>query len=77
MENASYLRLKNVQLGYTLPVEITKKARIEKCRIYVSGDNLLTMSNFFYAYDPETPISSGGYYPQIKTFVVGVNLTFQ
>lgn len=77
LENASYLRLKNVQLGYTLPAEITKKAKIEKCRFYVSGDNLLTLSNFFYAYDPETPISRGGYYPQIKTFVVGVNLTFQ
>jgi TonB-linked SusC/RagA family outer membrane protein len=77
LENAAYLRLKNVQLGYTLPAEITKKAKIEKCRFYVSGDNLLTLSNFFYAYDPETPISRGGYYPQIKTFVVGVNLTFQ
>jgi TonB-linked SusC/RagA family outer membrane protein len=77
LEDASYLRLKNVQVGYTLPAEITKKAKIEKCRFYVSGDNLLTLSNFFYAYDPETPISSGGYYPQIKTFVVGVNLTFQ
>lgn len=77
LEDASYLRLKNIQIGYTLPVEITKKANIEKCRFYVSGDNLLTVSNFFYAYDPETPISRGGYYPQIKTFVVGVNLTFQ
>lgn len=77
LENAAYLRLKNVQLGYTLPAEITKKGKIEKCRFYVSGDNLLTLSNFFYAYDPETPISRGGYYPQIKTFVVGVNLTFQ
>jgi TonB-linked SusC/RagA family outer membrane protein len=77
LENASYLRLKNIQIGYTLPVEVTKKANIEKCRFYVSGDNLLTVSNFFYAYDPETPISRGGYYPQIKTFVVGVNLTFQ
>jgi TonB-linked SusC/RagA family outer membrane protein len=77
MEDASYLRLKNVQIGYTLPVELTRKARIEKCRFYASGDNLLTLSNFFYAYDPETPISRGGYYPQIKTFVVGVNLTFQ
>ncbi|MDD4428107.1 MAG: TonB-dependent receptor [Paludibacter sp.] len=77
LENASYLRLKNIQLGYTLPVEITKKAKIEKCRFYISGDNLLTLSDFFYAYDPETPISKGGYYPQIKTFVIGVNLTFQ
>ncbi|MDO9633673.1 MAG: TonB-dependent receptor [Paludibacter sp.] len=77
LEDASYLRLKNIQIGYTLPKEISTKVSIERCRFYVSGDNLLTLSNFFYAYDPETPISSGGYYPQIKTFVVGVNLTFK
>ena len=77
LEDASYLRLKNIQLGYTLPAKITRKAKIEKCRIYASGDNLLTLTDFFYAYDPETPISSGGYYPQVKTFVIGLNLTFQ
>lgn len=77
LENAAYLRLKNVQLGYTFPKIWVQKARIEKLRIYVSGDNLLTFSKFFYAYDPETPISKGGYYPQVKTFVVGFNLTFQ
>lgn len=77
LEDASYLRLKNIQIGYTLPKKLSNKAGIERCRFYISGDNLLTVSNFFYAYDPETPISSGGYYPQIKTFVVGVNLTFK
>ncbi len=77
LEDASYLRLKNIQVGYTLPKKITQKVKIEKCRIYASGDNLLTFTDFFYAYDPETPISSGGYYPQVKTFVVGLNLTFQ
>ena len=77
LEDASYLRLKNIQIGYTLPKNLSTKASIERCRFYISGDNLLTWSNFFYAYDPETPISSGGYYPQIKTFVVGVNLTFK
>ena len=77
LENAAYLRLKNVQLGYTFPAQMTRKVRIDKCRIYASGDNLLTFSNFFYAYDPESPISKGGYYPQVKTFVVGLNITFQ
>jgi hypothetical protein len=77
LENASYLRLKNIQLGYTLPPSLTRKVKIERCRIYASGDNLLTFTNFFYAYDPETPISSGGYYPQIKTGVIGLNITFQ
>ena len=77
LEDASYLRLKNVQLGYTLPSRITKKAKVEKCRIYVSADNLLTVSDFFYAYDPETPVSSGGYYPQVKTCVLGLSITFR
>ena len=77
LEDASYLRLKNVQIGYTFPKKWMKKARIENLRVYFSGDNLLTVSDFFYAYDPETPVSSGGYYPQVKTFVVGLNITFE
>ncbi|MFA7043307.1 MAG: TonB-dependent receptor, partial [Bacteroidales bacterium] len=77
LEDASYLRLKNIQFGYSLPQRIMKKLSIEKCRIYVSGDNMLTLTNFFYAYDPESPISKGGYYPQVKTFIFGCNLTFK
>ncbi len=77
LEDASYLRLKNIQLGYTLPSALTKKAKVEKCRIYISADNLLTVSDFFYAYDPETPVSSGGYYPQVKTCVLGLSVTFR
>ena len=77
MEDASYLRLKNVQLGYTFPEKWMKKAHIDKMRVYISGDNLLTFSKFFYAYDPETPVSKGGYYPQIKTVVMGLNITFK
>ena len=77
MEDASYLRLKNVQLGYTFPEKWMKKARIDKFRIYLSADNLFTASKFFYAYDPETPVSKGGYYPQVKTFVIGLNLNFK
>ncbi len=77
LEDASYLRLKNIQLGYTLPKKWTSKAHITNCRFYVSIDNLFTRSDFFYAYDPETPVSSGGYYPQVKTFVFGLNLSFK
>lgn len=77
MEDASYMRLKNIQLGYTFPEKWMKKARIDKLRIYLSADNLFTVSKFFYAYDPETPVSKGGYYPQVKTFVIGLNLNFK
>ena len=77
LEDASYLRLKNIQIGYTLPKKWVSKAHINNCRFYVSIDNLFTKSDFFYAYDPETPISSGGYYPQVKTFVFGLNISFK
>lgn len=77
LENASYMRLKNVQIGYTFPEKWMKKARIDNLRVYLSGDNLLTVSDFFYAYDPETPVSKGGYYPQVKTVVLGLNITFK
>lgn len=77
LEDASYLRLKNVQLGYTLPKSLTEKLRIDRFRLYVSADNLLTKTDFFYGYDPETPISNGGFYPQVKTFVFGLNINFK
>lgn len=77
MEDASYIRLKNVQVGYNFDTNWLKKAKINNFRVYVSADNLLTISDFFYAYDPETPISSGGYYPQVKTFVLGFNITLK
>ena len=77
MEDASYMRLKNIQLGYTFPEKWMSKARIDRLRLYLSADNLLTVSKFFYAYDPETPVSKGGYYPQVKTFVIGLNISFK
>lgn len=75
MEDASYLRMKNMQIGYTIPPTLTKKLRIDKCRFYASADNLFTISDYFSSADPERPIQGGGNYPQIKTFVFGVNLT--
>jgi TonB-linked SusC/RagA family outer membrane protein len=77
LEDASYLRLKNIQLGYTLPKRLTERYRIGQLRLYVSADNLFTKTDFFYAYDPETPVSTGGYYPQVKTFVIGLNLNMK
>lgn len=77
LEDASYIRLKNVQLGYTLPVSLTRKFRVNKLRAYMSADNLLTITNYFDGYDPESPVSSGSFYPQIKTFVLGLNINLQ
>ncbi|MEJ7828668.1 MAG: TonB-dependent receptor [Segetibacter sp.] len=77
LENAAYTRLKNIQLGYTLPTRLIEKYRLTRLRIFASADNLFTRTNFFYAYDPETPVSTGGYYPQVKTFIVGINLNLK
>ncbi|MEJ7769541.1 MAG: SusC/RagA family TonB-linked outer membrane protein, partial [Chitinophagaceae bacterium] len=77
LEDAAYLRLKNIQVGYTLPLHLTERARISRLRVFASADNLLTNTNFYYAYDPETPVSSGGFYPQVKTFIVGINLNLK
>lgn len=79
--DGSYLRLKNIQLGYTLPEKLTRKYFIQSLRLYVSAENLLTFTKY-HGYDPE--ISSGGtslgidrgVYPQSRTFTVGFNLAF-
>jgi len=74
LQNASYLRLKNVQLSYSLPRTLLTKYRVDLVKLFVSADNLMTKTNYFYAYDPETPSTNGGYYPQVKTIVFGVNV---
>ncbi len=76
IENASYMRLKNVQVGFTMPKNWIKKAGLERVRFYFSADNLCTVSNYFGAFDPEVHASSGDAYPQVKTFIFGVQTTF-
>ena len=77
LEDASYLRLKNMQIGYTLPTQLTERFRVSRLRVYASADNLFTKTDYFYGYDPETPVSTGGFYPQVKTYVFGVNLNLK
>jgi len=74
LQDAKYLRIKNIQLSYTLPRQLLTRYHVDMLRFYVSADNLFTATNFFYAYDPETPSTNGGYYPQVKTIVFGVNI---
>lgn len=78
IENAAYLRLKNVQLGYTFPNRLIEKFKASNLRIYASAENLFTLTDFFYGYDPEAPVGqTANYYPQMKTFSVGVQVTFK
>ena len=82
--DGSYMRLKNLQLGYTLPQKISRKAFISNLRIYVAGENLLTFTKYS-GFDPE--ISNGssstygvgidrGIYPQSRIYTFGLNVNF-
>ncbi|MDR0430626.1 MAG: TonB-dependent receptor [Tannerellaceae bacterium] len=74
--NAAYLRLKNVTLGYTLPKSITDKIGMSRIRFYVSGQNLLSIDNFWEGFDVEAPVGDGAFYPQLKVFTVGLDVKF-
>ena len=76
VESGSYLRLKNVQLGYNLPATLLKDKFISSLRVYLSANNLLTFTKYT-GYDPE--VGSGvdyGNYPQARTFLLGLNVNF-
>lgn len=74
LQNAAYLRLKNVVLGYTIPSSITEKVKISRLRVFVQGENLLTFTPLIDSYDPET--LNNMTYPINKKISVGLNLTF-
>ena len=92
LQKARYCRLKNISLGYTLPQQITRKAHIEKLRIYVSGENLFFWSplkKYAKNYDPEmitagdadfaskTGTDGQGYgYPMTRSVTIGLNINF-
>ncbi|MDR1226146.1 MAG: TonB-dependent receptor [Prevotellaceae bacterium] len=76
IQNGAYLRLKSLQVGYTLPKNITKKVMIDKLRVYFMAENLLTFTGY-RGFDPE--MANGvdkGVYPQPRTISLGVNLGF-
>lgn len=87
--NAAYLRLKTMQLGYTIPGNLTQKVKIERLRLYISAENLLTITKVPKILDPEELIGSSAFtesnleyhgvgkmYPLSKTISFGLNVTF-
>lgn len=80
LQNAAYLRLKNLQVGYTLPKSITRKFFCENLRVYFSAENLVTWIKLSKVLDPESlevsSMKSGSSYPIAKTFSFGINLEF-
>ncbi|MEL6535687.1 MAG: TonB-dependent receptor [Bacteroidota bacterium] len=83
IEDGSYLRLRNVTLGYSLPASLLERAKIANLRVYVSGNNLVTFTQYS-GYDPEigannSPLDVGvdrGFYPLARSFTGGVTVSF-
>lgn len=71
-QDASYIRLRNISLGYTFPAKMMEKIYVSKLRIYATATNLWTKTDFL-SYSPE---ASAGGYPEPKTFVIGLNVSF-
>jgi len=82
VKDGSFVRLKSIQLGYTLPTSILRKAYIQKFRVYVSAENLFTLTSY-EGFEPEVAAGSyttigvdKGVYPQSRTISLGANITF-
>jgi hypothetical protein len=77
IEDGSYLKIKNVTLGYTIPGGIMEKIRLTSARFYFSAQNLLTITNYT-GFDPEVPVNGIdlNVYPVTQTFSAGVNIVF-
>ncbi|HEY4290905.1 MAG TPA: TonB-dependent receptor [Puia sp.] len=77
VQNGSYIRLKNLQLGYTLPTSLVNRISVQKVRIFFSGQDIFTATKMWYKYfDPESPNSVAYSYPYFSTYAAGVNVTF-
>ncbi len=86
MADASYLRLKNLQLSYTFPKNVLKKMKLQGLMVYANATNLLTFDNYYEGYDPETAYqggaqgattgSIGSNYPLVSTYTFGLEIKF-
>ncbi|WP_455674581.1 SusC/RagA family TonB-linked outer membrane protein [Phocaeicola sp.] len=77
LHNVRYLRIKNVELGYSLPTGILQKIHAQKVRVYVNASNLFSFDNVHqYEIDPEISAAAAVVYPQQRTILVGFNITY-
>ena len=76
VQNASYLRMKNLQFGYTIPKNILKPVGIDNLRVYYSVENLFTIHNMLVNVDPEISSERASSFPLTQTHAFGVNITF-
>ena len=76
LQNTSYVRMKNLQLGYTFPKNWLEKLRVQNLRVYYSAENLFTLDNMLINADPETTVERVSNYPLSRTHSFGINVTF-
>jgi hypothetical protein len=75
-KDGKYIRMKTAQIGYTFPKKWMDKVNVSSLRIFVQGSNLFTFDGLPKGVDPEAPGVNVGYYPQQRTFMGGLTLTF-
>lgn len=82
MQNASYMRVKNVTLGYSISKNVLKRMKIEKIRVYFSAENIFEVSHMKVKLDPEVGLAdvseqrAGTIYPFQRTYSFGLNFNF-
>jgi TonB-linked SusC/RagA family outer membrane protein len=78
LQDASYIRLKNLQIGYTVPQRLTQKIKVDRLRVFFSGENLWTATGMIEVFDPESIDGgwNGSVYPLSKVFSFGLNINF-
>jgi TonB-dependent starch-binding outer membrane protein SusC len=79
IKNASFLRVKNVQLGYSFSNSALQKIKIDKFRVYISGQNLFSFNHFYKGWDPEMYQATGdspSFYPITSVYTIGINVKF-
>jgi hypothetical protein len=78
MQNAAYLRLKNATIGYNLPEKWIKRAKLSKVNVFVTGENLFTITKLAKMFDPETIAGGSGpgkIYPLSRVYAMGLNIS--
>ena len=76
IRSASYFRIKNLSLGYTIPESVMRRVKIASARIFVSGSNLVTFTQSWNGFDPEINNANGEFYPLMRTYTAGINVNF-
>ncbi len=75
LKDASFVRLKTLELSYSLPQELLSKVKIASMRVFINGNNLFTIDKLKW-YDPEGDSTGGDFYPQSKIYNLGINISF-